>query len=316
MGKRVSAVTVLALVALLMPILANGQRSRNFDERYNERYEVNEKGDSSFTLVPQAFVEPASVTSENSERIALSARQILRMQKVNGLKKAAFQRSAADAIDTSLPVAGIPIVSGISPTGARTYSIPIATAPGYGLTPQISLQYNSQGSNGIAGYGWSIGGLSSVTVSGKSPYYDGSWAAPDPSSSDAIWSLDGVRLVKNTDSYTPTYQFETVSGNIKVMKHLASNGVVSYFTAIYPDGRKVKYGWETNSSARRCYPVTEIEDVIGNLITFNYESLSYTGNVYVVSKIDYGHRRVSGTVTPPKESIYFFYEDRTDCVEM
>ena len=316
MGKRVSAVTVLALVALLMPILANGQRSRNFDERYNERYEVNEKGDSSFTLVPQAFVEPASVTSENSERIALSARQILRMQKVNGLKKAAFQRSAADAIDISLPVAGIPIVSGISPTGARTYSIPIATAPGYGLTPQISLQYNSQGSNGIAGYGWSIGGLSSVTVSGKSPYYDGSWAAPDPSSSDAIWSLDGVRLVKNTDSYTPTYQFETVSGNIKVMKHLASNGVVSYFTAIYPDGRKVKYGWETNSSARRCYPVTEIEDVIGNLITFNYESLSYTGNVYVVSKIDYGHRRVSGTVTPPKESIYFFYEDRTDCVEM
>lgn len=203
MGKRVSAVTVLALVALLMPILANGQRSRNFDERYNERYEVNEKGDSSFTLVPQAFVEPASVTSENSERIALSARQILRMQKVNGLKKAAFQRSAADAIDISLPVAGIPIVSGISPTGARTYSIPIATAPGYGLTPQISLQYNSQGSNGIAGYGWSIGGLSSVTVSGKSPYYDGSWAAPDPSSSDAIWSLDGVRLVKNTDSYTP-----------------------------------------------------------------------------------------------------------------
>lgn len=316
MGKRVSAVTVLALVALLMPILANGQRSRNFDERYNERYEVNEKGDSSFTLVPQAFVEPASVTSENSERIALSARQILRMQKVNGLKKAAFQRSAADAIDISLPVAGIPIVSGISPTGARTYSIPIATAPGYGLTPQISLQYNSQGSNGIAGYGWSIGGLSSVTVSGKSPYYDGSWAAPDPSSSDAIWSLDGVRLVKNTDSYTSTYQFETVSGNIKVMKHLASNGVVSYFTAIYPDGRKVKYGWETNSSAKRCYPVTEIEDAIGNLITFNYESLSYTGNVYVISKIDYGHRRVSGTVTTPKESIYFFYENRTDCIEM
>lgn len=316
MSKRASAITALVLTSLLMPILANGQRSRNFDERYNERYEVNEKGDSSFTLVPQAFVEPASVTSENSERIALSARQILRMQKVNGLKKAAFQRSAADAIDTSLPVAGIPIASGISPTGARTYNIPIATAPGYGLVPQISLQYNSQGSNGIAGYGWSIGGLSSVTVSGKSPYYDGSWAAPDPSSSDAIWSLDGVRLVKNTDSYTSTYQFETVSGNIKVMKHLASNGVVSYFTAIYPDGRKVKYGWETNSSAKRCYPVTEIEDAIGNLITFNYESLSYTGNVYVISKIDYGHRRVSGTVTTPKESIYFFYENRTDCIEM
>lgn len=316
MSKRASAIAALVLTSLLMPILANGQRSRCVDERYNERYEVNERGDSSFTLVSQAFVEPASVTAENSERIAISARQILRMQRVNGLKKAAFQRSAADAIDTSLPVAGIPIASGISPTGARTYNIPIATAPGYGLVPQISLQYNSQGSNGIAGYGWSIGGLSSITVSGKSPYYDGGWTAPDPSSSDAVWNLDGVRLVKNTDSYTPTYQFETVSGNIKVMKHLASNGVVSYFTAIYPDGRKVKYGWETNSSARRCYPVTEIEDVIGNLITFNYESLSYTGNVYVVSKIDYGHRRVSGTVTPPKESIYFFYEDRTDCVEM
>lgn len=312
MSKRVIAVTVLALVALLMPILANGQRSRSV----NERYEVNERGDSSFTLVPQAFVEPTSVTAENSERIALSARQILRKRKVNGLKKVAFQRSAADAIDTSLPVAGVPIVSGISPTGARTYSIPIATVPGYGLVPRITLQYNSQGTNGIAGYGWSIGGLSSITVSGKTPYYDGDWAAPDPSSSDAVWSLDGVRLVKNTDSYTSAYQFETVSGNIKVMKHLASDGVVSYFTAIYPDGRKVKYGWETNASARRCYPITEIEDVIGNLIAFKYESLSNTGNVYVVSEIEYGHRRISGTVTTPGESICFFYEDRTDCVGM
>ena len=316
MGKRVSAVTVLVLVALLMPILANGQRNRGVDERYNERYEVNEKGDSSFTLIPQAFVEPASVTTENSARVALSARQAMGARRTKGVRKAAFQRSSADVIDTSLPVAGIPIVSGLSPTGARTYSIPIATVPGYGLVPQISIQYNSQGANGIAGYGWSIGGLSSITVTGKSPYYDGGWAAPDPSSSDAVWSLDGVRLVKNSDSYTSAYQFETVSGNIKVMKHLAPNGAVSYFSAIYPDGRKVKYGWETNTYARRCYPVTEIEDATGNLITFKYESLSYTGNVYVVSEIDYGHRRVSGTATTSKASIYFFYEDRTDYVGM
>ncbi len=39
--------------------------------------------------------------------------------------------------------------AGVSPTGARTYQIPIVTAAGFKLTPSIALGYNSQ-----AGEGW------------------------------------------------------------------------------------------------------------------------------------------------------------------
>ena len=63
-------------------------------------------------------------------------------------------------IDTSKDVGEIPFSSGLSSSGGVTYSIPIVGAPGRnGFQPNISINYNSQGSNDVLGYGWSIGCL-------------------------------------------------------------------------------------------------------------------------------------------------------------
>lgn len=52
----------------------------------------------------------------------------------------------------------------VDESGAATYSIPLYTVPGTaGVTPQISLNYSSQGGAGPLGKGWSIGGLSSIS---------------------------------------------------------------------------------------------------------------------------------------------------------
>ncbi|MBR3744175.1 MAG: hypothetical protein IKN31_03595, partial [Bacteroidales bacterium] len=64
-------------------------------------------------------------------------------------------------------VGEIALSYGISSSGARTYSIPIYTAPDIKYAPALFWVYNSQGGYGYGGYGWDIGGLSVITLTQK-----------------------------------------------------------------------------------------------------------------------------------------------------
>ncbi len=51
----------------------------------------------------------------------------------------------------------------VTPDGAATYKVPIWTPPGpNGLTPEISIDYNSQAANGAAGVGWNVSATTSI----------------------------------------------------------------------------------------------------------------------------------------------------------
>ena len=93
-------------------------------------------------------------------------------------------------------VGSIPGQFAVSPTGAATYTIPIEVPAGInGMQPNISLVYNSQAGNGIAGWGWNIGGLSMISRVPKNHYYDND-------KTGIIWdntsplALDGQRLIE------------------------------------------------------------------------------------------------------------------------
>lgn len=171
-------------------------------------------------------------------------------------------------IDTSKPVGEIPINSGVSPTGGKTYEIPIEIAPGMnGFQPSISLSYNSQQGNSEVGMGWSISGLSRIERTSQNIYYDGKTQGVEMKNTDAF-VLDGVRLI-NLSQESDHILYESEIGHIKVKGYISGN-VMLYFEVFYPDGRKGVYGETSNTTNLTAYPVTSSTDLWGNSITYTY----------------------------------------------
>jgi len=211
---------------------------------------------------------------------------------------------SVQSIDVGKSVGKIPFSEDVTSNGGKTITIPILTAKVASSFPQIALSYNSQTGNSLAGYGWSVSGLSSISVTNKNIYYDGVNAPVDLSNpSTSVFSLDGTRLVPNNNPSMSDYQYETAQGYFVVKKILNGNNI-AYFEVLLPNGSKATYGFTNNTATQLTYPVTSIVDMKGYRIDFEYIS---SGNMYIISKISYG----SKTTTHPAK-IEFQYESRND----
>ena len=174
------------------------------------------------------------------------------------------------SIDTSKSVGEIPIHSAVSPTGSKTYEIPIEVPAGMnGFTPSVSLTYDSHRGNSIAGMGWDISGLSKITRTHQSIYYDGQTSAIGMTKSDAF-TLDGSRLIK-LNQMTDYILYESETGNIKV-KGYFTDDVINYFEVFFPDGRIGVYGEVNNNDNQVQYPLMSLSDIHGNTIAYSYIS--------------------------------------------
>ena len=61
----------------------------------------------------------------------------------------------------------------VNGAGQLQFTLPIALPPGVkSVAPQINLVYTSGSGNGIAGYGWSLSGLTSISRTGRNIYKD------------------------------------------------------------------------------------------------------------------------------------------------
>ena len=192
------------------------------------------------------------------------------------------------SINTSKAVGQIDIMSGVSPSGAKTYNVPIKGYKFDGVfCPDISLTYNSQAGSSGYGKGWSVGGLQCIVRGNKSIYYDGSTDGIKMNASDVFY-LNGVRLVHISGN-----EYETEQGNIKAVAIVDGN-VVKYFNVYYPNGYTALFGMTTTTSNKLEYPITTLTDERGRSIYFNY--ISYY-NSYNISYIMYDNNnaRISFT---------------------
>ena len=186
------------------------------------------------------------------------------------------------SVDKSREVGEISINSGVSPSGAKTYEIPITVYTGMNdFTPNISLVYNSQQGNSILGMGWSVSGISMIVRGGKTVYYDGKAEGIKMDNNDSFM-LNGIRLIK-TDATNDYILYETEQGNIKA-KGFFSGTTMTYFEVFFPNGEKGVFGSTMNSQNMLFYPIFSLKDLYGNTIRYEY---TFSDNHYNISRISY-----------------------------
>lgn len=201
----------------------------------------------------------------------------------------------------------------VSPTGAATYTIPLNLQPGMSdFMPQLSLSYNSQSGNGLAGYGWNVSGLSAISIAPRNVWFDGT-AECIYRGEDNAYYLDGMRLllVSGMNGQAGAiYRTENEQySRIEITSMLDETPAT--FTVKTTDGTTYKYGNSTgrlqlNTSEAYQWTLDYAEDRLGNYITFTYAQegmlyptlVSYGRNVH-------GDKGVTCTVA-------FSYESRTD----
>ena len=202
--------------------------------------------------------------------------------------------------------------------GGATYTIPIEVPNGIaGMQPGISIVYNSQSSNGLLGWGWTLGGLSAISRVNKTLFYDG--VMDGANFCNDRFSMDGQRLVLvNNNTYgTNGAEYRTeVDGMSKIVSY-TENGIVNgpaKFKVWTADGHIMEYGFTDKS--RVIKPVSEdsteyqvglwllnkVEDRDGNYIEYQYDI--WKANYYI-SKIKYTGNNAIGV--SPCYSIVFEY---------
>jgi RHS repeat-associated protein len=209
--------------------------------------------------------------------------------------------------------------------GAATYELAIAAAPGTaGVTPRISLNYSSSDDDGIAGRGWSIGGLSSITRCRQTLAQDNAMAAIGLDAGDRF-CLDGQRLILVGGVYGgngSTYRTELDSHAV-ITAYGSLVGHPAYFKVERKDGSLSYYGDGVAQGANRSAPVvntggavltwaiSRFEDSVGNAIRFQYIS-SGTTNEHLISRIDYAYGMGAGNVGNSTSYLQFNYQNRPD----
>ncbi len=186
----------------------------------------------------------------------------------------------------------------VSLTGGATYNIPIAVPPGInGVVPQVSLSYNSQGGNGLAGYGWNVSGVSVITRIPSTKFHDNTIDAVDFNSLDKF-AFDGQRLfVKNGTSGVygangTVYETESFS-NVRITSYgvhpSGANYGPAYFIVQYPDGSIAHYGNSTTSRSLTDWAITYWQNPQGVRISYNYILSNNTTRqkLYFIIFIDY-----------------------------
>ena len=210
----------------------------------------------------------------------------------------------------------------VTPSGAFTYTIPIAVPPGTaGIEPKLSLSYNSQGGNGLLGMGWSLGGLSVIHRCPKTVAQDGVLGGVNYNANDR-YCLDGQRLVAINGTYgADSTEYRTESESYSRIVSYGSQGSGPAWWKVWTkSGQIIEYGNTADSRIEAqgktevmLWSLNKLADTVSNYLTVSYIEDNPNGQYYP-DRIDYTGNDNAGK--SPQNSVRFVYETRPDITPM
>ncbi|MBP9694902.1 MAG: hypothetical protein KBD73_00600 [Candidatus Magasanikbacteria bacterium] len=184
-------------------------------------------------------------------------------------------------------------------SGAFTYSYPLTLPPGRnGLTPNLSLSYNSQNQDNVnqIGYGWSLEGIPSISRLNKTGlerlYTDNYFSS----------SLSGELSTSTlTDGLHGTYGAKIESGDFLLYTYHNNDS----WTVVDKKGTRYTFGATQNAKLVDDlhqtdhvvkWFVSEIRDTNDNFIRFQYHNVGSGNETYPEQIIYTGHGTVDGPI--------------------
>ncbi|MBR3426428.1 MAG: VCBS repeat-containing protein [Bacteroidales bacterium] len=225
----------------------------------------------------------------------------------------------------------------VAALGGASYSIPIQVPEGIGgMQPNLSIVYNSQGGNGLLGWGWNLGGLSAITRVGHTLYHDGYVDGVDfdgdrfALDGQRLFALDAVEYGSNGTEYKTESDGMNKIVSYTETIHVGGGGmfghgsysykIISHFKVYTADGKILYYGkvddepdnarviFESNGRKKVVmWLLKRVEDRRGNYMVYNYDIGSHD---YRLNNIQYsGHPGDKSTVYGID---FHYYRNRVD----
>ena len=167
--------------------------------------------------------------------------------------------------------------------GGLNYTIPIDLPKGInGMQPNVSINYNNQGGNGLLGWCWDLSAFSSITRTGQTLYHDGQMTGVDFTKNDRFL-LDGQRLIVVSGSYGEMLsEYKTENDCMSAVCLLPDPQLPnkSYFLVVDRSGNILEYK-ETlvspDESKEIMWMLSKVTDRYGNSMVYHYVKNNVTG---------------------------------------
>jgi len=200
--------------------------------------------------------------------------------------------------------------------GQANYTIPIFTPTGIaGISPTVSLSYNSGGSNGVMGVGWQMSVTSGIARCGKSIAVDGVHGSVNLDLEDRF-CLGGQRLVlvsSGTYGSAGTEYRTVIDSQTKVIAYGTEGNGPQYFKVWFKDGSINYFGSTNNSQFHANNNGTILSTVLTWAHTYSKDRYGNRINYYYELDEANGENRIDYVEYNPNVKIQFnFTNNRSD----